>query len=226
MADFASAISNIESGGNYGLLGPITRTGDRAYGKYQVMGANIGPWTKEVLGMPMTPQQFLGNPKAQDAVFQAKFGQYAQKYGPEGAARAWFAGERGMNNPNANDQLGTTVADYARKFDSQQPTTPIQTAQGAPQMTTAPNSGVIGAQTLPGQQPSAPMLGVGGNGGGSYGALSEAGQSPFQNNLSPGTLGQQVFPHQQYAMNNLPRIQQFQQLLAQLQQQIPTLRFS
>lgn len=113
---YASAISNIESGGRYDLLGPVTKTGDRAYGKYQVMGQNVGPWTREVLGKAMTPQEFAANPQAQDAVFNAKFGSYAQKYGPEGAARAWFAGEGGMNDPNRKDQLGTSVASYGQKF--------------------------------------------------------------------------------------------------------------
>ncbi len=118
MSQYANAISNNESGGNYGELGPITRSGDRAYGKYQVMGSNIGPWTKEVLGREMTPQEFLSDRHAQEAVFNAKFGQYTQKYGPDGAARAWFAGEGGMNDPNRRDQLGTSVAAYARKFNA------------------------------------------------------------------------------------------------------------
>jgi hypothetical protein len=113
---FANAIASIESGGKYDRLGPVTKTGDRAYGKYQVMGANVPQWTKAHLGQPMTAEEFLKNPQAQDAVFNGQFGQYAQKYGPEGAAKAWFAGERGMNNPNARDQLGTTVASYAQKF--------------------------------------------------------------------------------------------------------------
>ena len=113
---YSDAISGIESGGRYGVLGPVTKSGDRAYGKYQVMGENVPSWTKQFYGASLTPQQFLNNPQAQDAVFQGKFGQYAQKYGPEGAARAWFAGEGGMNNPTATDQLGTSVADYGRKF--------------------------------------------------------------------------------------------------------------
>lgn len=113
---YGNAIASIESGGRYDALGPVTRTGDRAYGKYQVMGRNIGPWTQEVLGRAMTPQEFVASPQAQDAVFKAKFGSYVQKYGPEGAARAWFAGEGGMNDPNRRDQLGTSVADYGRRF--------------------------------------------------------------------------------------------------------------
>jgi len=114
--DAASAIAAIESGGKYDKLGPVTKTGDRAYGKYQVMGANVPQWTRTHLGQEMTPDQFLASPEAQDAVFKGQFGQYASKYGPEGAAKAWFAGERGMNNPNAKDQLGTSVQAYADKF--------------------------------------------------------------------------------------------------------------
>lgn len=114
--NYADAISSIESGGRYGLLGPMTRSGDRAYGRYQVMGANVPSWTREVLGRSMTPQEFLANPQAQDAVFNAKFGNYVQKYGPERAARAWFAGEGGMNDPNRRDVLGTSVADYGQRF--------------------------------------------------------------------------------------------------------------
>jgi hypothetical protein len=109
------AIAGIESGGKYKKVGPVTRNGDRAYGKYQVMGHNIPDWTREVLGHAMTPQQFLNDPNAQEAVFKAKFGQAEQKYGAEGAARWWFAGPGGMNNPNANDRY-TSVAQYAAKF--------------------------------------------------------------------------------------------------------------
>lgn len=115
---YADAIAGIESGGKYDLLGPTTNSGDRAYGKYQVMGNNIADWTKAALGVSMTPQQFLQSPQAQDAVFQHRFGSYVQKYGPTGAAKAWFAGEGGMNNPDASDILGTTVSSYARKFNS------------------------------------------------------------------------------------------------------------
>lgn len=148
----AAAIGGIESSGNYGAVGPATRTGDRAFGKYQVMGANIGPWTQEVLGQTLTPQQFLASPQAQDAVFNAKFGQYAQKYGPEGAAKAWFAGEGGMNNPNAKDQNGTTVSSYAKRFDvafnGNNPPLPSTITQGSP--TSQPG----GAGLQPSQAPS------------------------------------------------------------------------
>jgi hypothetical protein len=43
-------------------------------------------------------------------------GKYLAKYGPDGAGRAWFAGEKGMNDPNRKDTLGTHVAEYSRRF--------------------------------------------------------------------------------------------------------------
>jgi hypothetical protein len=130
---YADAIAKVESGGRYDILGPRTRTGDQAYGKYQVMGANVGPWTEEILGQRLTPQQFLASPEAQDAVFNGKFGGYAKKYGPEGAAKAWFAGEGGMNDPNRRDILGTSVADYARKFNGAMGAQPSQAMGFAPE---------------------------------------------------------------------------------------------
>jgi hypothetical protein len=147
---YGSAIAGIESGGKYDALGPVTKTGDRAYGKYQVMGANVPQWTKAHLGREMTPEQFLADTQAQDAVFKGQFGQYANKYGPEGAARAWFAGEGGMNDPNRKDQLGTSVADYGSKFSR---------ALGLQPETSAPAS-VATALNAP---PSAPTAAPAGN---------------------------------------------------------------
>jgi hypothetical protein len=112
-----AAIAGIESGGNYGAVGPATR-GDRPYGKYQVMGANIGPWSQAALGQRLTPREFLADPVAQDRVFDHRFGGYADKYGERGAAQAWFAGEGGMRRPGARDVLGTSVADYGNRYEA------------------------------------------------------------------------------------------------------------
>jgi hypothetical protein len=109
---YASAISGIESGGNYGALGPDVK-GDRAYGKYQVMGANIPEWTQEALGQSMDPQAFLADPKAQDAVFNHKFGGYVDQYGPEGAASMWFSGDP---TPDGDSDGYTKDTDYVQKF--------------------------------------------------------------------------------------------------------------
>jgi hypothetical protein len=160
---YADAISGIESGGRYNLLGPVTKSGDRAYGRYQVMGSNIPDWTAKFYGQKLTPQEFLSNPQAQDAVFNGQFGQYVDKYGPEGAARAWFAGEGGMNNPNAKDILGTSVADYAAKFNAatNNPLTPGSPAPplppginiDAPSVPQVASGGLLGQPQQGQQQP-------------------------------------------------------------------------
>lgn len=87
------AIKDIESrGGNYGAIGPVTRSGDQAYGAYQMMGANIPSWTQQSLGVSMTPQQFLNDPSAQDKTFNNIYGGYLDKYGMSGASSKWFTG--------------------------------------------------------------------------------------------------------------------------------------
>lgn len=89
-------IARVESGGNYNALGPdVPRQSgiDRAYGKYQVMGANIPGWTKQALGRKMSPQEFLRSPEAQEAVFRDQMTRNLQKYGTlEDAASVWFTG--------------------------------------------------------------------------------------------------------------------------------------
>jgi hypothetical protein len=121
MAAYGNSIGAIESGGEknpYTALGPvIPKTGDRAYGKYQVMGANIPVWTKEVLGREMTPQEFLSNTEAQEKVFAGKFGEYVKKTGnPQDAASMWFTGKPLAQGANRRDVLGTTGSDYVNKF--------------------------------------------------------------------------------------------------------------
>ena len=112
------AIANIESGGgNYSAVGPQTSNGDKAYGKHQVMGANIPSWTKAAIGVALTPQQFLANPQAQEAVFAHVFGGYVKQYGSfDDAASVWFTGRPIAQNNNARDILGTTANSYVSRF--------------------------------------------------------------------------------------------------------------
>jgi len=106
------AIGKFESGGKYGILGPQTKSGDRAYGQYQVMGANIPAWTQEVLGHKLTPQEFLNNPEAQDAVARAKLRSYLNTTGNVAdASSMWFSG-RPMRNNRSRDIIGTSVPQY------------------------------------------------------------------------------------------------------------------
>lgn len=112
-----NAIASIESGGRYDALGPVTKSGARAVGKYQVLEPNIGPWTKEVTGRAMTPEEFRQNPQVQDAVFKHKFGQYIQQTGsPRKAALMWFTGRDDPGALKLQDQNGMTGARYEQKF--------------------------------------------------------------------------------------------------------------
>ena len=80
MPDYRRAIGSIESGNNYSQVGPSAdKDGHRAYGRYQVMDYNIGPWTERALGRRLTPREFLADPRAQDAVFDTVFGGYVQR---------------------------------------------------------------------------------------------------------------------------------------------------
>ena len=146
---FNTAIAGIETGGHadpYRAIGPETGKG-RAYGKYQVMDFNVGPWTQEVLGRQMTPQEFLANDQAQEAVFNAKFGQYVKQYGnPQDAASVWFSGKPLAGNTSGPDVNGTTVAGYVNKFN--RGLNP-GSSQGA-------GEGVVPAQYSPTQTPAAP----------------------------------------------------------------------
>ena len=50
MADYRNAIAGIESSGRYDAIGPTNAKLGRPLGKYQVMEANLGPWSKAALG--------------------------------------------------------------------------------------------------------------------------------------------------------------------------------
>ena len=114
-----SKIGAFESQNNYAALGKVIKHGDstdRAYGKYQVMGSNVGPWTKEAIGTELTPDQFLKDPKAQEAVASYKMGQLYQQYGnPQDVASVWFSGKPAAQSSKLADANGTTGADYIAK---------------------------------------------------------------------------------------------------------------
>jgi hypothetical protein len=142
MARFAEAIKAKESGGKYDIVGPTHSKLGRALGAYQVMEANVGPWSREALGREVTPDEFLKNPQIQDQIFQHKFGQYVQKFGnPQDAASAWFTGQPLSVGANRRDVLGTTGAGYVADFNrniGQQPTQVAQAGMTPDGMPTSP----------------------------------------------------------------------------------------
>ena len=177
-----------DGAGGYSAVGPAQPNGDRAYGAYQVMGKNIPAWTEEVLGQALTPAQFLASPQAQDRVFEAVFGGYAQKYGHAGAANAWFTGSPDPG-PNTQDSLGTTPSDYVSGFLRKYVAAGRQLAAGADgpaivQAGAAATAQLPLAQAAAAQQARSPLLVPG-----EY----DAGQAEAFRKAMPGDLSEQDF---------------------------------
>lgn len=107
-----------ESGGDYGILGPViprgAYAGQRPVGRYQVMEGNIGPWTKIALGKEMTPEEFRRDTEAQDKVFNKIWGDNYRKYGnvPD-AVSMWASGRPAAEGAKTRDIVfGTSTGSY------------------------------------------------------------------------------------------------------------------
>jgi hypothetical protein len=115
----ARGIAAIESGGSknpYAVVGARSRKGDRPYGKYQIMGANIPSWGREAGYPNLTVREFLSNPKIQEDVARTQFAKILAKSGsPNAVAGEWLGGPGWRRNRSA-DVLGTTVPEYIRRF--------------------------------------------------------------------------------------------------------------
>ena len=92
-SQFMAGISAQESGGNYGAVN--RQSG--ALGKYQVMPSNVAGWSRQVLGYSITPSQFLHSPSLQEKIVSGILHGYFNKWGPRGAAAAWYAGPGNHN---------------------------------------------------------------------------------------------------------------------------------
>ena len=117
LSTYLSALGKIESNNNYSALGPQTKRGDRAYGKYQIMGANIPQWTQQALGKQMSADEFLSDKEAQDETAKYHFGKALKQYGnPQDAASVWFTGKPMQKAGDVQDVLGTTAPKYVENF--------------------------------------------------------------------------------------------------------------
>lgn len=113
---FLKAISTQESGDNYGAVGVQTGSG-RAYGKYQILDSNfVGPggWDSDTIGREVTLSEYLNSPEVQEGIAQGKLSEYFNKYGPAGAAKAWYAGPGNWDSNSDSPQYGgPSINDYA-----------------------------------------------------------------------------------------------------------------
>lgn len=111
------SLSQVESGGNYSAMSKPSKNGDQAYGRYQIMGDNIPDWTKQALGKSMTPDEFLNDPKAQDATAAYQVNKHLQSgNSPQDVASIWFSGRTQAKAGNSSDVYGTTVPQYVNRF--------------------------------------------------------------------------------------------------------------
>lgn len=106
---FFAAIAGQESGGDYGAIN--ARTG--ASGKYQIMPANIGPWSEQYLGRHISVSQFRNSPALQEQLARAVLYDYYGKYGARGAASAWYSGSpKGQNNYHRFNANEPSIGEY------------------------------------------------------------------------------------------------------------------
>lgn len=108
---FFWSLTQQESGGSYSAVGAWVN-GHRAYGAYQVMDFNIGPWTAKYLGRRLTPQQFLNSRRAQDTVARERLREYVRKYGYRGAASAWYSGDPDLHMSTRSQPSGPSIKGY------------------------------------------------------------------------------------------------------------------
>ena len=120
---FRQAIIGKESGGNYNAVNPDSG----ALGIGQVMPENVGPWTKQYLGKSLTPQQFLKDPAAQDAVVNGRFKDMLADQAAAGfsgeqmirrAAAVWYSGQARLWNDTkpqySNGRQYPSIAEYTK----------------------------------------------------------------------------------------------------------------
>lgn len=116
--NFVNAITGQESGGNYSAR----NRSSGAMGRYQIMPGNIQGthkgWDWEALGRDISTAQFMASPQLQDAIARYKLQQYYNKWGPRGAAIAWYAGPGAVNRVNLNKSQGAypTINQYANSI--------------------------------------------------------------------------------------------------------------
>ena len=108
---FKNAIGLKESNNNYGARN--SQSG--AMGKYQIMPSNIRGagtgWDYEALGYDVSTSQFMKSPQIQEQIANYKLQQYYNKYGPAGAAIAWYAGP-GTANKYVNSGQVSRTSEY------------------------------------------------------------------------------------------------------------------
>lgn len=123
---FIAAIIGQESGGNY------SANNGQAVGRYQILKSNVPAWTKQYLGYSMTWQAFLADHAAQDRVARARLTEYYNKYGPRGAAAAWYSGDPNLQNSTKPQPGGPSIKAYVDSVINRMSTPGVTDVLGPP----------------------------------------------------------------------------------------------
>lgn len=115
----AEAIGQFESGGNYQARGPVVSKGrykgERAMGKYQIMPGNLPQWSREAVGRVVSEKEFMQNPGLQEQIAKYQLNKIYNQYGNiEDVASVWFSGQPLAKARGRQDDLGTSVEQYAK----------------------------------------------------------------------------------------------------------------
>lgn len=127
-----NAVASVETSGEadpYRALGDVITNrdsmyyGDRAYGRYQIMGKNIPEWSKAALGYEVSIEEFLASDSVQDQIFNHRFGLLEEEYGNDrDAASAWFTGgplaTHGNRHDGSETRRGINAREYVRRYDA------------------------------------------------------------------------------------------------------------
>lgn len=97
-----------ESGGSYKAV----NRGSGALGRYQIMPYNVPLWSQKYLGVSWSPSQFLNDPRKQDKLARAVLQDFYQKWGPRGAASAWYSGDPSLQNSYRPQRGGPPIGSY------------------------------------------------------------------------------------------------------------------
>jgi len=111
-----AVVGKMEGGGSYQTQVDAGK-GRTALGMYGVLDTNLPEWGPKYLGRAISKEEYLANPELQDRLAQGAFGELRAKYGSGGAAaRAWLAGEGGMNDPGRRDAFGTNPFSHEASY--------------------------------------------------------------------------------------------------------------
>ena len=126
---FKAAIRQQESGGNPDAVSSVG-----ALGLYQIMPANIGPWSKKYLGRQVSVAQYRRSPELQERLGSAVLHAFYKQYGARGAASAWYSGNPNLANNYGAQGSGPSIGSYVDSVMSRAASIPSGAGYSPPEL--------------------------------------------------------------------------------------------